>query len=563
MNTRIYSKLKKVFVLLMVTSLLVSCKKMLDVAPEDALEAKQMYRNVYDADAAVLGIYGKFSGLAERYIILNELRGDLLEVTPNANAYLREISTHQVSEDNPYADPRPFYEVIINCNDAMKNFTIMHDAKLLDDIQYNQRYTEVGLLRCWLYLQLGIQYGNVPYVTQAIDNVNDLKDESKFPKLTFNELLDKLIEFTEAVPKVYLNQNTSSASPTLIMPMNRYTVRDGVFKFFIHRKSLLGDINLWKGNYTKAAEYYKAVMELGTTTTTSADQRVDIYDTYRITNDNSGRNTLLTIGTINPWSNIFSNVLDEVETNRERMWTLPLDKDFAPGNPFISLFSLTGKYLVKPSALAINNWDNQVRMDGGLTDRRGLNNSYSSPGANAQVAKYTKNYTITAPFENTGIWMLYRAAILHLRYAEAANQAGYSAVAGVVINDGFFDKGVVYASNPTPFDFNAFKGTVNGNWYRSIGIRGRAVNKSVTFDIANLQIDTENKIIEEEALETAFEGYRWQDLLRIALRRESTEPNYLANKIGDKFTAAGSADAAIVRSRLSNKANWYLPFKWK
>lgn len=103
-----------------------------------------------------------------------------------------------------------------------------------------------------------------------------------------------------------------------------------------------------------------------------------------------------------------------------------------------------------------------------------------------------------------------------------------------------------------------------GNWYRNNGIRGRAANSPVPILTTNAIVDTENKIIAEEALETAFEGYRWQDLLRIALRRETTEPNYLADKIAAKFEAAGDgASAALVRSRLSNKANWYLPFKLK
>ena len=114
-----------------------------------------------------------------------------------------------------------------------------------------------------------------------------------------------------------------------------------------------------------------------------------------------------------------------------------------------------------------------------------------------------------------------------------------------------------------PFNFDGTKGTVNGVWYRNIGIRGRAVDQNVTFDPNNLVTDTENKIIDEAALETAYEGYRWADLLRIALRRQGTDPNYLANKIGAKFDAAGSADAAAVRARLADKANWYLPFKWQ
>ncbi len=60
------------------------CKKVFDIKPKDTLDQSQMYQNVYDADAAVLGIYGKFMGLADRYVILNELRADLLDCTQNA-----------------------------------------------------------------------------------------------------------------------------------------------------------------------------------------------------------------------------------------------------------------------------------------------------------------------------------------------------------------------------------------------------------------------------------------------------------------------------------------------
>jgi hypothetical protein len=48
------------------------CKKIFDIKPQDQLDVTQAYQNVYDADAAVVGIYGKFMGLADRYVILNE-----------------------------------------------------------------------------------------------------------------------------------------------------------------------------------------------------------------------------------------------------------------------------------------------------------------------------------------------------------------------------------------------------------------------------------------------------------------------------------------------------------
>jgi hypothetical protein len=570
MNKNLYITITSCLLFVLVLSSILSCKKAFDIEPEDALEASQTYRNVYDADAAVLGIYGKFVKLADKYMLLNELRGDLLDVTANANNYLKQLGTQTVAADNPYADPKPFYEVIINCNDALKNFNIMREKKLLDNMQYYQRYTDILFLRSWLYLQLGIHYGSVPYVTDALTTIADLQDESKFPKLSFEDLLSRLIAETEATPREYLNQNTSAASPTLILPMDVYIVKDGVFKFFIQRRSFLGDLNLWKGNYLKAAGYYKDVMETGTNSSTGSDQQIDLYDTYRVGDDNSQDHSLKTTAVLNPWTKIFSAPLADRIANWERMWTLPFSSNFSPGNPLFTLFSKSGDYLVKPSALSISNWNNQIRLDGSLTDRRGLDMSYRMVnGIEPEVLKYSQNYSLSTPFDKTGVWVIYRAAVLHLRYAEAANRLDRKVLAGALINSGIktaFGTKALYNGVPDtyPFDFNGDGGTIRGNWYRNSGIRGRAVNQDYPITVANTIVEVEDRIIQEEALETAYEGYRWQDLLRIALRRQATDPNYLANKIAAKFEAAGDgASASLVRSRLANKENWYLPFKLK
>src|SRR4051812_3926852 len=117
--------LKYILLSTVLTGSLSSCKKLLDKDPINQLNTSQMYQNVSDADAAVIGLYGKFQGLAERYVLLNELRGDLVEFTMNADENMRQLSMHNVNPDNPLASPRPFYELILDCNDVLKNFQKM------------------------------------------------------------------------------------------------------------------------------------------------------------------------------------------------------------------------------------------------------------------------------------------------------------------------------------------------------------------------------------------------------------------------------------------------------
>ncbi|QEH40784.1 RagB/SusD family nutrient uptake outer membrane protein [Chitinophaga sp. XS-30] len=579
--------MKKLCILLAAVALTgSSCKKMFDVKPEDELDVSDMYRNVYDADAAVIGIYGQFMGLAERYVLLNELRGDMLEYTDNADEYLRQLSTHNVTPDNPWASPRPFYEVILNCNDVLKHFTIMHQENKLQDAEYMQRYADVASLRSFLYLQLGIHYGEVPYVTSPLETVDDLRDEKNFPRLPFNVLLDSLISFTEALAF----KEEYPAGTTLNITVDGYPTN----KWFINKRCLLGDLHLWKGNYTQAASWYREVMETGTTGTVNgsyfsmykvgwdSNGDIDHYISYSRAGDASS----LVWNT--QWRIMFEQAMNTEGFRREWVWAMPFDHKFGPVNPFVKLFSpVGGEYLVKPSQSAIDNWNSQEQrprtsaplIPGQPYDARGLL-TWTELGGQPVVMKYLYNYINYATgmpaniLQRDGKWFLFRQTHLHMRFAEAANRTGRHRLAWGLFNSGFAGAFPAPTSNvtdyqntlyePYPFNFDARNSGSTGipyyrsDWYRNIGIRARAnlVNYEVSAADSLLQI--ENGLINETALENGYEGTRWPDLLRIALRRD--DPAFLADKIYDKLLKDGIPGAADARAKLMSRSNWYLPF---
>ena len=59
------------------------------------------------------------------------------------------------------------------------------------------------------------------------------------------------------------------------------------------------------------------------------------------------------------------------------------------------------------------------------------------------------------------------------------------------------------------------------------------------------------------ALETAAEGLRFPDLMRLSLHRN--DPTFLARKVAMR-NGASSFDADLFE-RLSDKKNWYLPLE--
>ncbi|MEJ6980686.1 RagB/SusD family nutrient uptake outer membrane protein [Pedobacter sp. P351] len=542
-----------------------SCKKTFDISPENAIDSKEVYQNIYDADAAVLGIYGQFLSIAKQYEILNELRADLMDVTVNADEHLRELNTNNISANNPYIDPKPYYAIIANCNDVLKNLKDMYDTKKISESNYQQRYSDIGALRTWLYFQLAIHYGEIPYVTEPIVNIYDVKDESKFPKKKLDELVPELITYMESLP--YLQPYADASS--LISQIDGYPSK----MIFINKNLLLGDMYLWINQYNKAATYYKYVLE----TTTPLGEGAPSGAYWNFYSGSSGGDN--DAATPSAWQTFFSRSPQDNQYQWEWLWTMYFDKNYQPQNPFIDLFSNSGgRYLVKPSQNAIDNWNSQVQSDGTPSDLRGADNSYKIINGQPVIMKFLYNYlnaTSGLPanvLEKNGKWFLYRTSLLHLRFAEAANRDGETKIAYALLNNGI--KGTYNdLTKPAevdrritnlkfPYDFDARKldaPRIRGKYHRTLGLRSRVATTNLD---AGLQDNSEmmkmeDAIVNESALELAYEGNRWQDLVRITLRREKEAAGTGFDFINTKLKAKTSASKQITK-----KEDLFLPFKF-
>jgi hypothetical protein len=575
-----------------------SCKKIFDVKPESTLSKEQTYRNVFDADAAVLGVYGKLMKLAKPYVLLNELRADLMSPTVNADLYLQQLSNHNVAADNPYIDPTPFYDVILNCNDVMKNFDVMLADKKLKLDEYNQRYSDVAAIRTWVYLQLGIHFSKdtkgtigIPYVTDPLTTIKDVKDESKYKWLPFRQLLAELIKTMENLPTLELYTTNTS----LITTVDQYRTD----KFFIVKKVLLGDLYLWNAaydpsSYNKAARMYRQILSyyddkgndntkknyyklIGAPDPATGNQLAVQYVRFRENDINS-----LYESNTEGWRSMFSRgkISYDTQFDWEWIWVLPFSSSFAPQNPFIDLFSnVGGSYLVKPSKQAIDNWNSQVQVNGFPFDARG-GFTYKIIAGQPVIMKYLYYYmdgsnfipTINSNTRN-GEWWLYRAASVWQHYGEAANRDGYPKLGYAVVNYGIKTTytppsppsnvtNIMQTFLPAPYDFDARNGDnpqFRAIWRDMAGLRGRASLQPKPV-VGDSTTSVENMLTDEGALEMAYEGQRWSDLLRVAIRRN--DPSYLASRVGNKLRKDGSGYAGSAEAKLG-AGEYYLPFKWK
>jgi hypothetical protein len=580
---------------------------MLDVANENEVDASQHFNTANDADNAILAIYGKMMELADRLIVLGELRADLLEITQNASFDMAAISKHQAAPDNEYCNTAPFYEVILNCNDALANFDKMLAEKKMSSADYGHRYADVLTVRCWLYLQLAIHFGSIPYVTEPLMTVDDLADNEKFPVQSLEQILPLLTQAMESMP----SRELSAASPLYRVTIDGYSTA----MLFLNKRFVLGDLYLWSDRFRDAAAEYYAVIDEAERMFYAGNEKVAYkldgwvwagsnepkfqvcYVRYKDLDQNSFRNK---------WKEIFSRSSTDSELRQEMITMWSYNPSFAPRYPLVEMFANTGMgaYLLKPSDYAIRLWEEtQTQRNGFVYDGRGREASFDYVNGQPVVIKYLYDYyprlidenkTIHLQYNSLenelavqGKWFIQRAALLHLRYAEAANREGYSDVAYALLNNGVLsnydwrmengdaraDKtGVQYTGykplsdedDSQPYDPPFYLDARNDdlpNYFRSpwrdnYGIRGRASLQNIekpewVVGAADSVRWIEEALLLEAALECGFEGHRWGDLLRIAMRK---------NK--DNGTGTDYLNALMKQAKPEveiTPATWFLP----
>ena len=98
-----------------ISFLLISCSDFLYEDTDQVIYADKSHLN-NDADTlwSIAGIINKMQVIADRTILLGEVRGDLVDITSNASADLRQLSMFNISSDNKYNVPRDYYAVIIS-----------------------------------------------------------------------------------------------------------------------------------------------------------------------------------------------------------------------------------------------------------------------------------------------------------------------------------------------------------------------------------------------------------------------------------------------------------------
>ncbi len=202
----------------------------------------------------MMGIIKRMQKLADRTVLLGEVRADLVDVDPlHASADIQELAANNVSAANVYNQPSDYYAVINSCNIYLAYVDSMRNS------QGTRKYFEKEILaakcfRAWCYLELLKIYGDVPYIRTPIlnsDNAEEIVASGKKEGMVtiVTDMINDLVNF-RAAENDELRQSYGNRTFNGI----RYS------QMVIPVRAMLAELYLWRGSYTgNQTDYINAI----------------------------------------------------------------------------------------------------------------------------------------------------------------------------------------------------------------------------------------------------------------------------------------------------------------
>ena len=480
-----------------------SCDDMLSPDSE-----RHSYTVAEDTLYSYWGILKSLQNIAERYVILNECRGDLVDETTfisdtiGAIVNFGEVQNPENWKDGAcaYLKISDYYHVINSCNAYIAYCDTTRTTGTNKKYMIKE-YAQVQAIRAWVYMQLLYAYGEnrVPFYKEPMlttDDINNFVSSSNPTLLSSQILVDELAPELESMALV---------EDSIGMPeYNNYgDVSNGNSHFVCHSSKcmfpvsvVLGDLYLLNGNYAKAAQSYYNYIN----TQKCGPLAVDKYYSYGLldqkkdypiyTYDNSTTGPYLEKGAVSRGTEVITCIPSnkgklegKVLTDISRLFgfeatlrtsssegagasvnlSLNYERELIPSRGYEALCD-SQQYEIYVGSVNSNTYypERPVVLEGVGDARRAW--IYSNKGDQwtfrvGDDELYGKMVSKQNPGRSfsTVYPVVYRKSTVWLRYAEALNRAGFPSYAFAVLKNGLCENPYWFPTRPSEQYASYFK----------------------------------------------------------------------------------------------------------
>ena len=418
----------------------------------------------------VMGIVKKMQKLADRTVLLGEVRADLVEVDPlHAPTDIQELGDNNISLSNAYNKPADYYAVINSCNIYLNTVDSLRKSQGTRGF-YEKEILAVKSYRAWCYLELVKIYGEVPFLTKPVLTSDDAEAiVASGQKAGAEEILSFIIDDLMGYPfSLHPNENNAwrSSYGNITFAGIRFD------NMVIPIRALLAELYLWratfrggdKDDYVNAIRMYHDYftfpdeeINTGSNTAMWATHEEQTPGGASIYWDNFNRisecagvlpvDTAVADGNVTELRSVFNSLLNNnyypAVTASDRL------KSISKAQDYCQLLNEADRVVFYYREHGENNYSEYKSMEGDLrlysvtdgrsnvwsnSDENRLNSSYNS--VRYYNRKYGGNSATDRALRHLSFIPFYRNNILYLHMAEALNRAGYSETAFAVLKYG-------------------------------------------------------------------------------------------------------------------------------
>lgn len=557
-----------------------SCSDFFDPKTDDEFDASAGYTSNTEMYTGFLGIMTKVQAIGDKEILLTETRGELIE--PSDESLSELISLYQYEpnlQENSYANPDGYYEVIIACNDYLNAMTNYRSNPNVNEEAWNALVASAVRVKVWTYKTLAEIYGQAIWFDHPVTSVTDINTDERFQLLQLPQLIDKCLN--------YLVQGYGGAPSNIninwyewLDPTHSESITNSQYRKWNYMvpayAGLFAELNLWKGAVADsqgqdATSYYQV----------AADTLLIALGGAINVTSNPGSNVewLPSAATPGHYSPIWNNT---IPYRFEAVSAIIYDYTKNQTNTLLKHFSneFPNKYLLRPSEAGVARFLDSKFNPGATTNDTRYKCCFGKNAGQVYLSKFRpvgSTARANAYQDDCHIYF-YRATQYHMMLAEALNHLKRFKAMNAVFNSGVKNgttDDCFQAGKPEWLGFESTIDPTKCDWtqdanfgtrtYPSMGLRccfgltARSVKTDV-FELGEQGTFRYNDLamLDEAMLEFAGEGKVYPMMNRMAVRYN--DPSIVADRVCGKYADAGLA--STVRSRIMAGAYW-VPFNLK